>query len=147
MLRDLTVVDLLSTARRSQNMRQIRSKNTKPEMVVRRLLHKLGYRFRLHMATLPGKPDLVFPGRKRVVDVRGCFWHRHVGCVDCHIPKSRVAYWGPKLRKNVRRDVRNSKRLRELGWKAFVVWECQVSQRKLSKLQNRLERFLGAAND
>ncbi|MGO9518831.1 MAG: very short patch repair endonuclease [Candidatus Korobacteraceae bacterium] len=137
------MVDLLSRARRSQNMRQIRSKDTKPEMAVRRLLHAMGYRFRLHRSTLPGKPDLVFPRRKKIVDVRGCFWHRHVGCVDSHIPKSRAGYWGPKLRRNVQRDKRNLKCLRELGWRVFVIWECEVTQSNIAKLRSRLGHFLG----
>lgn len=132
----------MSRARRSKNMRQIRSKDTKPEMAVRRLLREMGYRFRLHRVTLPGKPDLVFPSRRKIVDVRGCFWHRHNGCVDSHIPKSRAGYWGPKLRRNVRRDRRNLKRLRDLGWKVLVVWECEVTQSNIAKLRSKLRHFL-----
>ena len=137
------MADRLSKARRSENMRQIRSKNTKPELLIRRLLSRMGYRFRLHRADLPGKPDLVFPARKKIIDVRGCFWHRHPGCLDSHIPKSRLDYWRPKLRRNVQRDGKNQKALRALGWKSFVVWECEATDRNLITLRRALARFLG----
>jgi DNA mismatch endonuclease, patch repair protein len=100
----------------------------------------MGYRYRLHVTKLPGKPDLVFPRLRRIIDVRGCFWHRHPGCIDSHIPKSRTFYWRPKLRRNQRRDKENTRKLRKLGWRVLVVWECEV--RNASKLSRRIARFL-----
>lgn len=124
-------------------MRQIRAKDTRPELTVRQLAHRLGFRFRLHAAHLPGKPDLVFPRLKRIIEVRGCFWHQHPGCIDSHIPKSRISYWKLKLSRNQQRDVENGRKLRQLGWKVLVIWECDALDRK--KLTARLKRFLAAS--
>lgn len=126
-------------------MAQIKSANTKPEMTVRRLLHRLGYRFRLHRRDLPGKPDLVFASRRKVIFVHGCFWHQHEReeCLDGRKPKSNSAYWGPKLERNVQRDSENCRRLMEAGWDVLVVWECEVSQ--VDTLQSSLTAFLGPA--
>ena len=137
------MVDLLTKARRSRNMRQIQSKHTKPELATRRIVHSMGYRFRLHKSGLPGRPDIVFQAPKKIIDVRGCFWHHHAGCVDSHIPKSRREYWEPKLRGNVQRDLRNLKLLKKLGWKVLVIWECEVTPSKLSRLKRKITRFLG----
>src|SRR5688572_22583993 len=121
------MVDKISPQRRSENMRRIRSKGMRPELIIRRMVHAMGYRFRLHVAELPGKPDLVFPRLRKVIDVRGCFWHQHGHrCIDSHIPKSRVTYWKPKLEANRLRDNQNIKKLRALGWNVLVVWECEV---------------------
>jgi DNA mismatch endonuclease, patch repair protein len=128
------------STQRSENMRAIRSKDTRPELVVRSLVHRLGYRFRLHRKDLPGKPDLVFVSRRKVVFVHGCFWHSHKDCKAAHMPKSNVNYWGPKLNRNRSRDKRNIRVLAQLGWKAFVVWECDTGDEIL--LGKRLERFL-----
>jgi DNA mismatch endonuclease (patch repair protein) len=114
------------SARRSANMRAVRSKNTKPEMIVRRLVHRLGYRFRLHRRDLPGNPDLAFPGRRKVIFVHGCFWHRHNGCKRATLPQSNGAFWGEKLRRNVERDAEQLEALTERGWKPLVIWECQT---------------------
>lgn len=122
-------------------MSLIRSRDTTPELVVRRMVHSMGYRYRLHVSSLPGKPDLVFPRLRRIIDVRGCFWHQHEGCIDSHIPKTRQGYWRPKLMGNCQRDAVNGRRLKELGWRVCVVWECEVCQRK--RLARRLARFLG----
>jgi DNA mismatch endonuclease (patch repair protein) len=138
----LAMVDTISVKQRSENMRRIRSKGTKPEMEVRRLVHTLGYRFRLHSPKLPGKPDLVFPGLKKIIEVRGCFWHQHKVCIDAHIPKSKVGYWRPKLQRNVLRDQQNLKKLRELGWKVLVVWECEVNASSIRRINRRLKMFL-----
>jgi DNA mismatch endonuclease (patch repair protein) len=121
-------------------MSRIRSRDTSPEMIVRRLVHAMGYRYRLHVAKLPGKPDLVFSRLKRIIEVRGCFWHRHSGCIDSHIPKTRREYWGPKLERNRRRDEENGRKLRKLGWQLYVVWECEA--KGCGKLAKRLARFL-----
>ena len=122
-------------------MRRIRSKDTSPEMILRRLVYSMGYRYRLHVPKLPGKPDLVFPRLKKIIEVRGCFWHQHPGCIDCHIPKSRIEYWVPKLERNERRDAENVAKLNALGWKVLTVWECQIDD--LTKLRRRLQRFFG----
>ena len=134
-------MDKLTHERRSENMRRIRSRDTAPEMIVRRLVFGMGYRYRLHARNLPGKPDLVFPGRKKVVDVRGCFWHQHKGCIDSHIPKSRTEYWIPKFQRNQSRDAVNLQSLKALGFRVLVIWECET--RKERRLAAKLERFLG----
>jgi DNA mismatch endonuclease, patch repair protein len=134
------VTDKITSARRSENMRRIRSKDTVPEMRVRRLLHSLGYRYRLHDKQLPGKPDLVFPARKRVVLVHGCFFHQHSGCIDGRVPKSRQEYWGPKLERNISRDKSNRARLSRLGWRSLVVWDCETMD--VERLKTRLVNFL-----
>ncbi len=121
-------------------MRQIRSKDTVPELAVRRLVHAMGYRYRLHVANLPGRPDLVFPRLKRIMELRGCFWHQHPGCIDSHIPKSRAEYWVPKLERNKQRDVENGRALRALGWWLCIVWACETTH--TAKLSRRLSRFL-----
>lgn len=136
------MVDLFSKSRRSENMRLIRSKHTKPELGVRRMVHAMGYRFRLHISELPGKPDLVFASRKKIIDVRGCFWHCHTDCIDSHIPKSRMDYWRPKLRKNVRRDKNNLKSLRKLGWQVLIIWECEVTPSNAIRLRDKIRHFL-----
>jgi DNA mismatch endonuclease (patch repair protein) len=127
---------------RSANMRAIRSKDMQPELNVRSLAHKLGYRFRLHRKDLPGKPDLVFPARRKVIFVHGCFWHAH-NCTVAHTPQSNLGYWLPKLERNTARDTRNIESLGALGWKVLVIWECEASDaRKLKKI---VHLFLGPA--
>lgn len=138
------VVDSLSKKRRSENMRRIRSTNTRPELVVRRLAHAMGHRFRLHRSDLPGKPDIVFPRLRKIIEVRGCFWHQHRGCIDSHIPKSRKHYWRPKLDRNVSRDKRNVRKLRRLGWRVLTVWECQANADRSGDLARKIKSFLDA---
>src|SRR5690242_5433252 len=123
-------------------MRRIGSKGTKPEMVVRRFVYSLGFRFRLHVPALPGKPDIVLSKLRKIIEVKGCFWHQHGTCIDSRIPKSRVAYWRPKLNKNVTRDKRNLRRLRRLGWQVLVLWECEVMATDSSRFEGRVKRFL-----
>ena len=101
----------------------------------------MGYRYRLHVATLPGKPDLVFTRLKSIIEVRGCFWHQHGHCVDSHIPKTRTEYWQPKLAKNKQRDAENLAKLKAMGWSVLTVWECQLADQL--KLRKRLQEFLG----
>jgi DNA mismatch endonuclease, patch repair protein len=122
-------------------MSRIRCSDTRPEMPVRRLLHRLGYRYALHRRDLPGVPDLVFPSRRKIVFIQGCFWHQHKGCIDGRIPKSRVSYWKPKLLRNVERDRLNISKLRRGGWKVMLVWECDAA--KPETVRKRLTRFLG----
>ena len=121
------MVDTVSPQRRSEIMSKIRSKGMKPEMTVRRKLHSMGYRYRVH-GDLPGKPDLVFPARRKIIFVHGCFWHQHPdpACGIVRHPKSNREYWLPKLERNVARDAQNCVRLRNLGWEILVVWECEV---------------------
>ena len=137
------MTDKLSEARRSQNMAAIRSRNTKPELIVRRLVHSLGYRYRLHRKDLPGKPDLVFGPRQAVIFVHGCFWHMHpqAGCLDARKPKSNRSYWLPKLKKNIERDARNLEELRLLGWRVLIIWDCET--RNTDQVTNRIAGFLG----
>ncbi|WP_238375811.1 very short patch repair endonuclease [Ectothiorhodospira magna] len=121
-------------------MSRVRSKDTKPEMRVRRLVHGMGYRYRLHRRDLPGCPDLVFPSRWAVIFVHGCFWHRHRGCALARLPKSRVEFWEAKLEGNRLRDENNQRRLRELGWRVLIVWECQVAD--LEGTAEKIKGFL-----
>jgi DNA mismatch endonuclease, patch repair protein len=107
-------------------MRRIRSKDTEPEMAVRRLVHNMGYRYRLHRRDIPGKPDLAFPGRRKVIFIHGCFWHQHPGCREGRPPKSNAAYWLPKLERNQARDKAALEQLAASGWQALVVWECET---------------------
>lgn len=122
------MTDIISREKRSWNMSRIRSRDTKPELVVRSVLHQAGYRFRLHMGTLPGKPDIVLPKYKTVIFVHGCFWHRHLGCKYAYTPKSRVKFWKEKFRQNIERHKTVTVELERLGWQVLVVWECEVSQ-------------------
>ncbi|HIG28349.1 MAG TPA: DNA mismatch endonuclease Vsr [Verrucomicrobiales bacterium] len=130
------MVDHLTVRERSWNMSRIRSKDTKPETTVRSLLHRLGFRFRLHRRDLPGYPDIVLPKHRTVVFVHGCFWHRHKGCKYASNPGTRVEFWQKKFRDNVTRDKRNLKDLKKDGWKVIVVWECEL--RELDHIASRL---------
>jgi DNA mismatch endonuclease (patch repair protein) len=134
-------MDNLSTECRSANMRAVRSRDTQPEKLVRRLSYGLGYRYRLHTASLPGKPDLVFPGRRKVIFVHGCFWHRHNCKHGLQRPKTNTAFWAAKIAGNVRRDAENCKRLKREGWRWLIVWECETKRQ--DKLASRIRRFLG----
>jgi DNA mismatch endonuclease (patch repair protein) len=117
--------DNRTQASRSALMSRIRGKNTNPELIVRRLLHSLGYRFRLHRKDLPGKPDIVLPSRRIAIFVHGCFWHAH-GCKIGQPPKSRLEFWGPKLQRNRERDAQNIQALEALGWTALTIWQCET---------------------
>ncbi|MCW8207916.1 DNA mismatch endonuclease Vsr [Verminephrobacter aporrectodeae subsp. tuberculatae] len=120
------MTDIVSSADRSRMMSGIRSRNSLPEMWVRRLLHASGYRFRLHRRDLPGTPDIVMPGRKIAIFVHGCFWHSHHGCRFVKMPATRTDFWKTKLAANVERDRRSMEELRELGWRVLCVWECTL---------------------
>lgn len=134
------MADTLSPEERSRRMALVRSTDTKPEMVVRRLVHGMGYRYGLHRRDLPGTPDLVFRPRKAVIFVHGCFWHRHEGCALARLPKSRKIFWLAKLEGNRLRDEDARSTLRSLGWRVMVVWECEIKDTKT--LACRLRRFL-----
>jgi DNA mismatch endonuclease, patch repair protein len=135
------MADKISESVRSWNMSRIRSKDTKPEMAVRRLLHAIGYRFRVDDRTLPGRPDIVFSKRKAAIFVHGCFWHQHKGCIDCSRPSTNQSYWQPKLLRNVTRDEKNLEQLSAMGWKTLVIWECEIKE--AAELGARCIRFLG----
>ena len=121
-------------------MRAVRQKDTKPELVVRGLLHAMGFRFRLHRRDLPGTPDVVLPRHRAAVQVHGCFWHQHPGCRHATLPRSRTDYWLPKLARNVERDAESLARLEALGWRVLVLWECELRDRGV--LEARLRAFL-----
>ena len=138
------MADVFTKEKRSEVMKAIRSKNTRPEVRLRSALHRLGHRFQLHRGGLPGRPDIVFPGKQAAIQVRGCFWHGH-DCIDGHIPKTRKDYWVPKLEATKTRDARNDRRLRRIGWRLAVVWACRMeSEAGLYREVRRLERFLKA---
>ncbi len=136
-------MDTINVERRSSNMRAIKSKNTHPEMVVRKIVHAMGYRFRLYRKDLPGKPDLTFALRRKVIFIHGCFWHQHnqSQCRRGSIPKSNSDYWIPKLARNVRRDCENEQKLVLAGWRVMVVWECEI-QNDMNQLREKLVKFL-----
>ena len=133
------MADHLTIERRSWNMSRIRSNNTKPEIIVRSLLHHMGYRFRLYRKDLPGKPDIVLPKYKTVVFVHGCFWHRHRGCKRCTTPTSNQGYWLKKLNRNIEKDKLHKMQLRKSNWKVLVIWECET--KNLDKLTNKLSKL------
>lgn len=134
------VTDTLTIAERSLLMAKIKGKNTRPEIAVRSLLHRAGYRFRTHVASLPGKPDIVLPRYRTVVFVHGCFWHRHKGCKAATTPKSHRKFWSDKFDRNVSNDRKHQRQLRRLGWKVVTVWECQL--RWPEKAMRRVEMVL-----
>jgi DNA mismatch endonuclease (patch repair protein) len=136
------MVDHLKPEDRSANMAAIRSKDTVPELVLRRLIHGMGFRYRLHIHGLPGKPDLVFPGRAAVIFMHGCFWHRHVGCRFSTMPSSNIVFWTHKFRVNMERDRRTKRELQKLGYRVLIVWQCELKQPE--KLSKRVSRFLEA---
>lgn len=133
-------MDRLSKKRRSEIMSRIRGKDTVPELKVRSLIHSLGYRFRLHSKTLPGKPDLVFSGRKKIIFVHGCFWHAHSGCPKGKPPKSNLDFWLNKLENNKKRDAQALRKLRSEGWRVLTVWQCQLKD--LETLVKKIVKFL-----
>lgn len=134
--------DQFSQAERSRVMRAVKSGDTAPELVVRRLIHSLGYRFRLHRRDLPGRPDIVLPRLGKAIFVHGCFWHRHACEAGQSTPATRVDYWQAKFDRNVTRDRRTLRQLRQAGWSVLVVWECQTHMAKRAALTARVERFL-----
>ena len=134
-------MDVFNKTVRSAVMRSVKSKNTGAEMKVRRLIHAAGFRYFLHVKNLPGKPDIVFPRRKKAIFVHGCFWHQHPGCRSAHRPASNSDYWNAKLDRNMARDERNLAMLKESGWEIFVVWECAI--RDQDTLLETLKNFLG----
>ena len=144
-------MDTLTSEKRSWNMSRIRGANTKPELAVRSMLHRMGYRFRISNKTLPGRPDIVLPKYRAVIFVHGCFWHRHQGCKYAYTPKSRLDFWGRKFEGNVMRDKNNLSLLKKTGWLPIVVWECKIKRnadaalgRVSAILQRRLKKLVAA---
>lgn len=134
------MADRLSTAERSAHMARIGRSDTKPELIVRRLLHSLGYRFRIQFASVPGRPDVAFPSRRKCVQVHGCFWHAH-GCSLSRVPKTRTDFWEAKFGRNRERDERLERAAAEMGWQTLTIWECET--RDADELIGRLSAFLG----
>ena len=126
---------------RSRNMSAIKSKNTKPEITVRKLLHSMGYRFRLHRKDLPGSPDIVLPKYKTAIFVHGCFWHRHENCKYASTPKTRKEFWENKFKANVKRDLEIQEKIKNIGWQSVVIWECELKSKKQIK-----QKFLALKN-
>ncbi len=138
----MTRVDSLSPAERSEIMGRVRSKNSRPEIFVRKIVFALGYRYRLHAKDLPGHPDIVFRRLRRVIFVHGCFWHRHAACALARLPKSRLDFWLSKLEGNRKRDEKNKRALLRDGWKVLTIWECHL--KRSGPLTGRIRRFLNA---
>ena len=140
------MADSMTAAERSRRMSLVRGKDTQPELVVRKLVHAMGFRYALHRRGLAGRPDLVFAPRKKVIFVHGCFWHRHSSskCRLARLPKTRLNFWLAKLESNRLRDEKNMRALRSLGWEILLVWECQLGNKE--QLKNKLRRFLESNN-
>lgn len=134
------MTDRLTQAQRSELMSAVRGRDTGPEKAIRSLLHRMGFRFRLHAAELPGKPDIVLPRHRKAIFVHGCFWHGHKKCIRSERPKSNVDFWNAKLDGNISRDLVVRKRLQSLGWRVLVIWECQIGD--ADRLKLRLEKFV-----
>jgi DNA mismatch endonuclease (patch repair protein) len=132
--------DPLSPEQRSERMSRIRSKDSKPELLIRRLVWSLGYRYRLHSKKLPGRPDMVFPGRKKIIFIHGCFWHQHENCRQYRMPRSKLDFWLPKLESNRLRDARVREELISAGWKVLIVWECQLKE--IGELTSNIRSFM-----
>ncbi|MDQ6700029.1 MAG: very short patch repair endonuclease [Acidobacteriota bacterium] len=132
-------MDSVSALVRSKIMSRVRSENTKPEMFVRRLVHAMGFRYRLHVKDLPGSPDLVFPARRKLIFVHGCFWHGH-SCEAGRLPQSNTDYWSAKQARNIARDRQSLRSLARTGWKTLVIWECEL--RVVDRIRRRVEKFL-----
>ena len=135
-------MDTLTPAQRSIVMSRVRSKDSRPELFVRKLVFALGYRYRLHARDLPGHPDIVFRKRSKIIFVHGCFWHRHGNCSLARLPKSRLDFWLPKLKENRKRDEKNKRALLRDGWAVLTIWECQIGDS--ARLSTRIRRFLDA---
>lgn len=136
------MADVFSVKKRSEIMRSIHGKDTKPEMIVRKLVFKLGFRYRLHVKKLPGNPDLVFPSKKKIIFVHGCYWHRHNCKKGRSLPSTNVGFWSEKLERNRKRDIKKRRELKRIGWKILVIWECQAHSAKMKWLTKRIVNFL-----
>ncbi|MGM4889908.1 very short patch repair endonuclease [Tardiphaga sp. 11_C7_N12_6] len=136
------MADIVDARTRSRMMSRIRGRNTKPELALRKGLHSLGFRYRLHKQGMPGRPDLVLPRYQAAIFVHGCFWHRHSGCRYCTMPASNIEFWQAKFSENSKRDFRNTRELLANGWRVAIVWECQLSQKHAAKTTESVARWL-----
>ncbi len=136
------MADIFSADKRTEIMKKVRTKDTGCELVVRKMIYAMGYRYRLHKKSLPGKPDIVFSGRKKVIFVNGCFWHGHSGCSRGKLPEANVSFWQKKIEGNKLRDVKVVKQLKKIGWQSLIIWQCQASGRNASKLKSRIKKFI-----
>ncbi|MBN1902753.1 DNA mismatch endonuclease Vsr [Candidatus Sumerlaeota bacterium] len=139
-IKSLKRIDPLTPAQRKKTMQSVKSEDTKPEIKIRKLIFSLGYRYRLHRKDLPGKPDIVFPSRKKIIFVHGCFWHGHNCRSGQNQPKTNQKYWKAKIRKNVKRDFKNIENLKQLGWNPLIIWECEIKDAK--RIKKRIKIFL-----
>ena len=139
-------MDIWDKKKRSEVMSKIRSKNTKPEMILRKALFQKGYRYRINYKKLPGKPDIVFPKYKTVIFIHGCFWHGHdIGCIDSHIPKTNTSFWIEKIAKNKERDETNTMQILSMGWKVLTIWDCEIQQK--NKIESLIEKITSVMQD
>lgn len=136
------MADNISPSERSEIMSRVPSVGSRPELFVRKIVWKLGYRYRLNTKGIPGKPDICFKGRKKAIFINGCFWHRHKGCSLTRTPKTRVEFWKEKFDQNVARDEINYKKLEEMGWKYLVIWECEIKPKNMRILEEEIRRFM-----
>ena len=134
------MTDRFDSKKRSQIMSRIKGKDTLPEKTVRRILHRMGYRFRLHVKDLPGKPDIVLPKHNKIIFVHGCFWHGHRGCKRAARPESNSEFWNRKIDSNIKRDEKNLKALRSMGWDVLIIWQCQMENKE--KLRRKISEFM-----
>jgi DNA mismatch endonuclease (patch repair protein) len=135
-------MDIFDRKKRSEIMKKVSGKNTNPEITVRKLLHRMGYRFRLHPLNLPGKPDIVLPKYKKIILIHGCFWHGHEGCKRSQLPNTNRDFWRDKISKNKDRDKIVIEKLKRLGWSILIIWDCEIRKRNLADLEEKLEKFL-----
>jgi DNA mismatch endonuclease (patch repair protein) len=140
------MADIFPPEKRSEIMRKIKPRGSKQEIFIRKLVHSMGYRYRLHKKDLPGTPDLVFPKYKKVIFVHGCFWHGHEGCKRSALPTTNVEFWKKKISGNVKRDKSNYQRLEQLGWKYMTVWQCEIKESQKEKLKRTISNFLEMNN-
>lgn len=135
-------MDIFEKQKRSQIMSHISGKNTKPEILIRKIAHSLGYRFRLHKKELPGKPDIVFPKYKKAIFVNGCLWHGHKNCKRSKLPTTNKKFWQRKIEGNIKRDRANYKALKKLGWSYLIIWQCSITKSNTAKLEAKISKFL-----
>ena len=136
------MADIFSPRKRTEIMKNVRTRDTECELVVRKIIFAMGYRYRLHRADLPGKPDVVFPIRKKVIFIHGCFWHGHSGCARGKLPESNISFWQKKITGNKFRDGKVLRKLKNMGWQNLIIWQCQVSHKNITRLRNRIKEFL-----
>ena len=136
------MTDIFSKQKRSKIMSHISGENTKPEIIIRKIAHSLGYRFRLHKKDLPGKPDIVFPKYKKVIFVNGCFWHGHINCSRSKLPTTNYKFWKEKIEGNKKKDTRNYRSLKKLGWDYLIIWQCGIKVVNRGKLETKIQKYL-----